>query len=53
MVADNVMASLLRKELDGEAAHIADCIGAALFTTGGAQTQQNRCLFAHAIQELG
>lgn len=52
MVADNVMISFLREELDSKATNIANRVSAAFFTASVAQAEENGGLFAHAIHEF-
>lgn len=52
MVADNVMVALLGIKLDGKATDIANSVGATLFTTSSAQTEENGGFLAHAIQKV-
>lgn len=53
MVPDNVIVSFLSEELDREASDIANSIGAALLTASGTKTEENLCLLASGVEELG
>jgi hypothetical protein len=53
VVPDNIIVSLLRVKLDREASDIADSVGAALFSTSGAQSEKDLSLLTNGIKELG
>lgn len=53
VVPNNIIISLLCVELDREPSNIADCVGAALLSTGGAQSEEDLSLLANGIKELG
>jgi hypothetical protein len=52
VVSDNVMVSILRKELHREASNIANSICAAFFTTSSTETKKNWGFFADAVEEF-
>lgn len=53
VITNNVMIALLCEELHGEASHVSDGVCAALFTSGGTDTEENPSLLADAIEEFG
>ncbi len=53
VVSYDIMVSLLGKELDRESSHVSDSIRTAFFAAGCTQAEQNGCLLANSIQELG
>lgn len=53
VVPYNIMITLLCEEFDRKASHIADSVCATLFTSSGAQTEQNGSFLSNTIQEFG
>lgn len=53
MIANNVVVAFLRKEFDGEASHIPNCVRTALFSSSSAEAEEHLGLLANAIEELG
>lgn len=53
MVSHNVMISFFSEEFDREASYISDSVCTTLFAAGCTETEQNWCLLADSIQELG
>jgi hypothetical protein len=52
MISNNVMVPLLSEELDREASDISYGICTTLLTTSGAESEENWCFLANAIQEF-
>ena len=53
VVAHQVPVALLGVKLEGEAAHVAFCVGGALLTGHGGEAQEHRGLLADGIEQVG